>query len=48
MHRRLLELQIKLVEEGGDPINVIRDPTKALIKIRSGNFFKYPEKSAAE
>jgi nitrite reductase/ring-hydroxylating ferredoxin subunit len=48
MHRRLLEQQIKMVQEGGDPINVIRDPAKALIKIRSGNFFKYPEKSAAE
>jgi hypothetical protein len=40
MQRRLLARQMKLVEEGGDPLNVTFDPAKALMKVRSGNFFK--------
>lgn len=39
MQRRILKEQIKQVREGGDPIGVVFDEKKALVKIRSGNFF---------
>jgi hypothetical protein len=40
MQRRMLERQIKAVQDGADPIGVIRDPVKEVVHIRSGNFFK--------
>jgi phenylpropionate dioxygenase-like ring-hydroxylating dioxygenase large terminal subunit len=39
MQRRMLERQMKLVAEGGDPIGVNFDPAKTMVKVRSGNFF---------
>ena len=39
MQRRMLKLEIKVVAEGGDPIGVAFDPNKALVKLRSGNYF---------
>jgi hypothetical protein len=43
MMRRLLKEQMKLVAEGGDPINVAYDLAKATIKVPSGNFFRKAE-----
>ena len=43
MQRRTLERQIRIVEEGGDPIGVIFDPAKELVKVPSGNFFRTTE-----
>jgi nitrite reductase/ring-hydroxylating ferredoxin subunit len=40
MQRRLLEKQMEVVAAGGDPLGVNFDPSKALVKIRSGNFFR--------
>ena len=40
MQRRLLEKQIEVVREGGDPVGVYFDPVKALVHVRSGNFFR--------
>jgi phenylpropionate dioxygenase-like ring-hydroxylating dioxygenase large terminal subunit len=51
MQRRMLEQQIKLVQEGGDPAGVSFDPARAVIHVRSGNFFhveKKPEPVPAE
>ncbi len=38
--RRLLTQQIKAVQEGRDPLGVEFDPAKAMVKIRSGNFYR--------
>ena len=43
MQRRMLEQQIRLVQEGGDPLGVIRDPAQEVVKVPSGNFFRQPE-----
>ncbi len=43
MQRRLLQEQIKVVAEGGDPLGVEFDPAKALVKVRSGNFYRKPQ-----
>jgi phenylpropionate dioxygenase-like ring-hydroxylating dioxygenase large terminal subunit len=43
MMRRLLKEQMKLVAQGGDPINVAYDLSKATIKVPSGNFFRKAE-----
>jgi nitrite reductase/ring-hydroxylating ferredoxin subunit len=40
MLRRLLKREIKLVQEGGDPIGVTFDPDKALFCTGGGNFFR--------
>ncbi|MDT2023973.1 aromatic ring-hydroxylating dioxygenase subunit alpha [Methylocella sp. CPCC 101449] len=40
MLRRLLKQQIKIVEEGGDPLGVIYDPAQQVMKVSAGNFFK--------
>jgi phenylpropionate dioxygenase-like ring-hydroxylating dioxygenase large terminal subunit len=40
MQRRMLKAQIKVVAEGGDPIGVEFDQSKALVTLRSGNFYK--------
>ena len=40
MQRRLLQKQIETVAQGGDPLGVSFDPASALVKIRSGNFYR--------
>jgi phenylpropionate dioxygenase-like ring-hydroxylating dioxygenase large terminal subunit len=40
MQRRLLEKQIEIVAGGGDPLGVTFDPGQALVKIRSGNYYR--------
>ena len=40
MQRRMLKAQIKVVAQGGDPVGVNTDPDKALVTVRSGNFYK--------
>ena len=40
MLRRLLKQQIKIVEDGGDPLGVIYDPAQQLMKVGAGNIFK--------
>jgi hypothetical protein len=40
MVRRLLKKQIRVVQEGGDPIGVTFDPDKALFKTGGGNFYR--------
>jgi phenylpropionate dioxygenase-like ring-hydroxylating dioxygenase large terminal subunit len=40
MLRRFLKEQIKVVQDGGDPLGVYFDPAKALVKVASGNFFR--------
>jgi phenylpropionate dioxygenase-like ring-hydroxylating dioxygenase large terminal subunit len=42
MLRRMMKKQIAIVAEGGDPLGVHFDEDKALVKIRSGNFFNQP------
>ena len=39
MQRRILEQQIAAVAEGRDPLGVAFDPQKALVHVRSGNFY---------
>jgi len=41
--RRILKAQTKIVGEGGDPIGVAFDPSRAFVKIRSGNFYSAPQ-----
>jgi hypothetical protein len=43
MQRRMLERQIRIVAEGGDPLGVIFDPAKELVHVRSGNFYRESE-----
>jgi hypothetical protein len=40
MLRRLLRQQIKIVQDGGDPIGVTFDAEKAVNKVNSGNYFR--------
>src|SRR5689334_21543474 len=40
LQRKLLEKQIEIVAQGGDPVGVNFDPSKALVNIRSGNFYR--------
>jgi phenylpropionate dioxygenase-like ring-hydroxylating dioxygenase large terminal subunit len=40
LQRRLLAQQIKRVQDGDDPLGVAFDPADALVKIRSGNFYR--------
>jgi phenylpropionate dioxygenase-like ring-hydroxylating dioxygenase large terminal subunit len=40
MLRRLLKRQIKIVQEGGDPIGVCFDPAKAINRVDAGNFYR--------
>jgi 5,5'-dehydrodivanillate O-demethylase len=42
MFRRLLEQQMRLVEEGKDPMNVIRDPSENEILVYPVEHFEYP------
>jgi 5,5'-dehydrodivanillate O-demethylase len=48
MFRRMLEEQMKVVEDGGEPMNVMRDPTKneiVIVPIENFNYPGYPEKT---
>jgi phenylpropionate dioxygenase-like ring-hydroxylating dioxygenase large terminal subunit len=40
MQRRLLMQQMEVVAKGDDPLGVSFEPEKALVKIRSGNFYR--------
>ncbi len=40
MQRRLLQQQCELVATGGDPLGVAYEREKALVKVRSGNFYE--------
>jgi nitrite reductase/ring-hydroxylating ferredoxin subunit len=40
MQRRMLEQQIALVAQGGDPLGVTYDEDKATVHVRSGNFYR--------
>ena len=40
MLRRLLKRQIKIVQEGGDPMGVTFDPANAVSKVDAGNFYR--------
>jgi phenylpropionate dioxygenase-like ring-hydroxylating dioxygenase large terminal subunit len=42
MQRRLLEKQIEIVAQGGDPLGVTFDAADALVRVRSGNFDRAP------
>jgi phenylpropionate dioxygenase-like ring-hydroxylating dioxygenase large terminal subunit len=39
MMRRMLEQNIRTVQEGGDPVGVVYDAAKAVVEIPSGNYF---------
>jgi phenylpropionate dioxygenase-like ring-hydroxylating dioxygenase large terminal subunit len=40
LQRKLLEKQIEVVAQGGDPVGVCFDPAKAVVQVRSGNFYR--------
>jgi phenylpropionate dioxygenase-like ring-hydroxylating dioxygenase large terminal subunit len=40
MQRKILQQQIEVVARGGDPLGVAFDPERALVKVRSGNFYR--------
>ena len=40
LQRKLLEKQIEVVAQGGDPVGVTFDAAQALVKVRSGNFYR--------
>jgi nitrite reductase/ring-hydroxylating ferredoxin subunit len=46
MQRRTLMQQMEVVAKGGDPIGVTFDPANALVKIRSGNFYRAAQATA--
>jgi nitrite reductase/ring-hydroxylating ferredoxin subunit len=46
MQRRMLMQQMEVVGTGGDPIGVAFDPAQALVKIRSGNFYRAAQATA--
>ncbi len=46
MQRRMLMQQIEVVAKGGDPLGVHFDPANALVRIRSGNFFRSAQATA--
>jgi len=46
MQRRMLMQQIEVVAKHGDPIGVNFDPARALVKIRSGNFYRAAQATA--
>jgi len=46
MQRRLLMQQMEVVGKGGDPVGVSFDRESALVKIRSGNFYRAAQATA--
>jgi nitrite reductase/ring-hydroxylating ferredoxin subunit len=46
MQRRLLMQQMEVVAKGGDPLGVSFDPASALVKVRSGNFYRAAQATA--
>ncbi len=46
MQRRMLMQQIEVVAKGGDPLGVTFNPANALVKIRSGNFYRAVQATA--
>jgi hypothetical protein len=40
MQRKILQQQIEVVAQGGDPLGVAFDPERALVRVRSGNFYR--------
>jgi nitrite reductase/ring-hydroxylating ferredoxin subunit len=48
MLRRLIRQQIRLVQQGGDPIGVTFDPDKALNIVGAGNFYRARKDETAE
>ncbi|HEV7716462.1 MAG TPA: aromatic ring-hydroxylating dioxygenase subunit alpha [Steroidobacteraceae bacterium] len=40
MQRKLLEKQMEVVAQGGDPVGVSFDPARAVVHVRSGNFYR--------
>jgi phenylpropionate dioxygenase-like ring-hydroxylating dioxygenase large terminal subunit len=40
MQRKILQQQIEVVANGGDPLGVTFDAERALVRIRSGNFYR--------
>ena len=42
MYRRMLEEQMKVVEDGGEPMNVWRDPAENEIIVLPCEYFRYP------
>ncbi len=46
MQRRMLMQQMEVVAKGGDPLGVTFDPANALVKIRSGNFYRAVQATA--
>jgi len=46
MQRRMLMQQMEIVAKGGDPIGIAFDPGQALVKIRSGNFYRAAQATA--
>ncbi|MGH8259139.1 MAG: aromatic ring-hydroxylating dioxygenase subunit alpha, partial [Steroidobacteraceae bacterium] len=46
MQRRMLMQQMEIVAKGGDPIGVAFDPASALVKVRSGNFYRAVQATA--
>ena len=39
MLRRFLAQQIRIVEDGGDPAGIIRNPREVVVKLEAGNYF---------
>jgi nitrite reductase/ring-hydroxylating ferredoxin subunit len=46
MQRRLLLQQMEVVVKGGDPLGAVYDQNRALVKVRSGNFYRAAAVSA--
>ncbi|MGH8219236.1 MAG: Rieske 2Fe-2S domain-containing protein [Steroidobacteraceae bacterium] len=46
MQRRMLMQQMEIVAKGGDPAGVAFDPAQALVKVRSGNFYRSAQATA--
>jgi hypothetical protein len=46
MQRRMLMQQMEVVAKGGDPAGVSFDPAQAVVRIRSGNFYRAAQATA--
>ena len=40
MVRRMLAQQIKVVQDGGDPVGITFDPAEQVVVLEAGNFFE--------